>query len=59
MPETPEERAARWPLYEEYYGPILQPPNDEVLDGEAWQRFVALFRHVPADSWRPQGMGQG
>lgn len=58
MPETPEERAARWPLYEQYYGPIPLPP-EQFLEELAWERFAALFRHVPHDMWRPQGMGQG
>lgn len=58
MPETPEERAQRWPQYEEYYGAIPQPP-EPFLDMQALQRFYGLFRGVSCDSWRPQGMGQG
>jgi hypothetical protein len=60
MPETPEERAERWILFEQHYGPIAQPPDVEhILEQQALQRFCALFHHVPFDSYRPHGMGQG
>lgn len=30
-----------------------------LIEIEAWNRWLALFTRVPADIWRPQGMGHG
>lgn len=57
---TPEENAARWKAFEQVYGPIPQPPDIEVIEeDQAFDRFSALFKDVPFDSWRAAGMGRG
>lgn len=54
-----EDRMVRWKLFEARYGPIAPSFDaEEALEEKAWKEFVRLFRHVPCDSYRPQGMGQ-
>lgn len=45
----------------EEYGPCAacQWARETLLMIDAWNRWRALFKRVPRDSSRPQGMGQG